>query len=43
VISNQGIKQQKILQWQDGTQQVIWPFEFATAEPTYPFPDWDER
>lgn len=41
VISNQGIRQQKILQWQGGTQQVLWPFEFATAEPMYPFPSWD--
>ncbi len=40
VISNQGFRQQKILQWQDGVQQVIWPFEFATAKPTYPFESW---
>ena len=43
IISNQGIRNQKILQWQDGEQEVIWPFEFATAEPAYPFPDWDDR
>jgi branched-chain amino acid transport system substrate-binding protein len=43
VISNQGIRQQKILQWQGGTQQVLWPFEFATSQPQYPFPDWDRR
>ncbi|MFA7566929.1 MAG: ABC transporter substrate-binding protein [Alkalispirochaeta sp.] len=41
IISNQGIRNQKILQWQGGTQQVLWPFEFATAEPSYPFPSWD--
>ena len=41
VISNQGIRQQKILQWQGGEQQVLWPFEFATSEPEYPFPSWD--
>lgn len=37
VISNQGFRNQKILQWQNGNQEVIWPFEFATAEPAYPF------
>jgi len=24
-------------------QQVIWPFEFATAKMKYPFPGWKER
>ncbi|MFP4209623.1 MAG: ABC transporter substrate-binding protein [Alkalispirochaeta sp.] len=43
VISNQGIRQQKILQWQDGKQEVLWPFEFSTAEPDYPFPGWNDR
>jgi branched-chain amino acid transport system substrate-binding protein len=43
VIQNQGIRQQKILQWQDGRQEVIWPFEFQTADPIYPFPDWEDR
>jgi branched-chain amino acid transport system substrate-binding protein len=43
VISNQGIRNQKILQWQNGKQEVIWPFEFATAEPVYPFPGWNDR
>jgi branched-chain amino acid transport system substrate-binding protein len=43
IISNQGIRGQKILQWQDGIQEVIWPFEYQTAEPVYPFPGWDER
>ncbi len=43
IISNQGIRNQKILQWQDGRQEVIWPFEFATAEPIYPFPEWSDR
>ncbi len=43
VISHQGIKNQKILQWQNGRQEVIWPFEFATAEPVYPFTPWGER
>lgn len=41
IISNQGIRNQKILQWQNGRQEVLWPFEFATAEPIYPFPSWD--
>jgi len=43
IISNQGIKNQKILQWQNGVQQVIWPFEQATSEPQYPFTPWGQR
>jgi branched-chain amino acid transport system substrate-binding protein len=42
-IRHQGFTKQKILQWQKGQQQVIWPFEFATAQPVYPFPSWDKR
>jgi len=40
IIKHQGIKNQKILQWQNGRQEVIWPFESATATPVYPFPKW---
>jgi branched-chain amino acid transport system substrate-binding protein len=40
IIKHQGITRQKILQWQNGIQEVIWPFEAATAEPVYPFPAW---
>ncbi len=40
IIKHQGITRQKILQWQDGFQEVIWPFEAATAQPVYPFPAW---
>ncbi|PKL09884.1 MAG: ABC transporter substrate-binding protein [Spirochaetae bacterium HGW-Spirochaetae-7] len=40
IIKHQGIKNQKILQWQNGRQEVIWPFESATAKPVYPFPKW---
>lgn len=40
VIKHQGITRQKILQWQDGFQEVIWPFEAATSTPIYPFPAW---
>jgi branched-chain amino acid transport system substrate-binding protein len=40
IIKHQGITRQKILQWQGGFQEVIWPFEAATAEPVYPFPAW---
>lgn len=40
IISNQGFRQQKILQWQNGVQEVLWPFEFATADPAYPFTSW---
>lgn len=43
VIKHQGFTKQKILQWQEGGQQVIWPFDFATAKPIYPFPGWDQR
>ena len=37
VIENQGFTDQKILQYQDGEQEVIWPFEFSTSELEYPF------
>ncbi len=43
VIQNQGIRNQKILQWQNGSQEVIWPFEYATAAPVYPFTPWGKR
>lgn len=37
IISNQGFTKQKILQWQDGVQEVIWPFDVSTSEIKYPF------
>ncbi|TFG85388.1 MAG: ABC transporter substrate-binding protein [Spirochaetales bacterium] len=40
IIKHQGIRNQKILQWQNGRQEVIWPFESATSKPVYPFPAW---
>ncbi len=43
IIQHQGIRGQKILQWQNGQQEVIWPFEYQTAEPIHPFPDWKQR
>ena len=43
VIQNQGIRNQKILQWQNGKQEVIWPFEYSTAAPVYPFKAWNKR
>lgn len=43
IIQHQGIRGQKILQWQDGEQEIIWPFKYQTAEPIYPFPKWGER
>jgi branched-chain amino acid transport system substrate-binding protein len=43
VIKHQGFTKQKILQWAKGKQEVIWPFEFATAKITYPFPGWEKR
>lgn len=43
IIKHQGFTKQKILQWQKGQQQVIWPFEFATSQLVYPFPSWEKR
>jgi branched-chain amino acid transport system substrate-binding protein len=43
VIKHQGFTAQKILQWQNGEQQVIWPLELKTSEPEYPFPKWEGR
>jgi branched-chain amino acid transport system substrate-binding protein len=40
VIKHQGIRNQKILQWQNGRQEVIWPFDVQTKPPVYPFPAW---
>jgi len=40
VIKHQGIRNQKILQWQKGRQEVIWPFEAQSAPIVYPFPAW---
>jgi branched-chain amino acid transport system substrate-binding protein len=40
IIKHQGITRQKILQWQQGFQEVIWPFEAKTSDPVYPFPAW---
>ena len=40
LIKHQGIKRQKILQWIDGQQEVIWPFEASSSAPVYPFPKW---
>ncbi|MDP2791026.1 MAG: ABC transporter substrate-binding protein [Rectinemataceae bacterium] len=40
IIKHQGIKRQKILQWQKGKQEVIWPFEAQTKGLIYPFPAW---
>lgn len=42
-IQHQGIRRQKIIQWQDEKQEIIWPFEYQTAEPVYPFPAWSGR
>ncbi|MCF8000554.1 MAG: ABC transporter substrate-binding protein [Halanaerobiales bacterium] len=37
VIQNQGFTSQKILQYQNGKQHVIWPFDLATSEIEYPY------
>ncbi len=43
IIQHQGIRGQKILQYQKGVQEVIWPFEYKTADLVYPFPGWNNR
>jgi branched-chain amino acid transport system substrate-binding protein len=40
LIKHQGIKNQKVLQWQNGNQEIIWPFEAASATIVYPLPAW---
>ncbi|HTX74483.1 MAG TPA: ABC transporter substrate-binding protein [Rectinemataceae bacterium] len=40
VIKHQGIRNQKILQWQNGRQQIIWPFEYSTTTIVFPMPPW---
>jgi branched-chain amino acid transport system substrate-binding protein len=40
IIKHQGIRNQKILQWQNGQQEVIWPFEASNRSIVYPFPAW---
>lgn len=42
-LQTQGFTKQKILQWQKGAEQVIWPFEYKTADLEYPLPAWDKR
>jgi branched-chain amino acid transport system substrate-binding protein len=43
VISHQAYATPKIMQWQKGVLQVVWPFELATGKLSYPFPAWDVR
>jgi branched-chain amino acid transport system substrate-binding protein len=40
IIKHQGIRNQKILQWQNGQQEVIWPFEVSGKPIVFPFPAW---
>jgi ABC-type branched-chain amino acid transport systems, periplasmic component len=40
LIKHQGIKSQKILQWQKGSQEILWPFEAASSTIVYPLPAW---
>jgi branched-chain amino acid transport system substrate-binding protein len=40
IIAHQGIKNQKILQWQNGRQEVIWPFEVQSKALVFPLPAW---
>ncbi|MBS1197551.1 MAG: Leucine, isoleucine, valine-, threonine-, and alanine-binding protein [Proteobacteria bacterium] len=37
IIKHQGLRGQKIMQWQNGILQVIWPFEYATAKLVHPY------
>jgi len=37
IIKHQGLNRQKIMQWQNGVLQVIWPFEYATSKIIYPY------
>jgi branched-chain amino acid transport system substrate-binding protein len=37
IIKHQGIKAQKILQWVNGQQEIVWPFEVATKAFAFPF------
>lgn len=32
-----------IMQWQGGVLKVVYPTEFAVAEPIFPMPTWDQR
>ncbi len=43
VINHQAYASPKLLQYQKGKQEVVWPFEAATAKMIYPFPAWDKR
>jgi len=38
-IANTGV----FIQWQDGKKEVVWPDEYATAEPRFPTPPWGQR
>jgi branched-chain amino acid transport system substrate-binding protein len=40
IVKHQGIRNQKILQWQNGQQEVIWPFEASNKPIVFPFPAW---
>ena len=37
IITNQGFTSQKILQYINGEQHVVWPFEYKTADIKFPF------
>lgn len=43
IIDNQAHASPKIMQWQKGKAEVIWPWDYATAKLIYPFPAWDKR
>ena len=32
-----------VVQWQGGTQKLVWPKEFREASFVYPIPSWKER
>jgi hypothetical protein len=43
IIDHQAFASPKIMQWQNGKAQVVWPGGVATANLIYPFPAWDKR
>jgi len=43
VIKHQGNISMKIMQYQNGAEHILWPFNLATAKILYPFPNWENR
>ena len=43
IIKHQGTLRMKIMQYQNGREHLIWPFDIATIKIKYPFPSWKNR